>query len=39
MEFDRLTVIPKASTVSDTTYLDEEEANATTDGQILSHLV
>jgi hypothetical protein len=39
MEFYRLTVIPKASTVSDTTYLDEEEANATADGQLLPHLV
>ena len=39
MEFDRLTVITKASTVLDTPYLDEEEANATADGQLLSHLV
>jgi hypothetical protein len=39
MEFDRLTVIPKASTVLDSTYLDEEEAIATSDGQLLSHLV
>jgi hypothetical protein len=39
MEFDRLTVIPKVSTVLDTTYQDDEEANARTDGQLLSHLV
>ena len=39
MEFDRLTVIPKASTVLTATYEDEEEANATSDGQLLSHLV
>ena len=39
MEFDRPAVIPNASTMSDTTYLDEEEANATADGQLLSHLV
>jgi hypothetical protein len=39
MEFDRLTVIPKASTMLNTTYLDEEEANATADGQLLTNLV
>jgi hypothetical protein len=39
MEFDRLTVIPKALTLSDTSYLDDEEANAISDGQLLSHLV
>jgi hypothetical protein len=39
MEFDRLTVIPKASTTLDSTYLDEEEAISTSDGQLLSHLV
>ena len=39
MEYDRLTVIPKASTVLTTTYVDEEEANATSDGQLLSHLI
>ena len=39
VEFDRLTVIPKASTKSNTVYLDEEEATATSDGQLLSHLV
>jgi hypothetical protein len=39
MEFDRLTVIPKASTMLDSTYLEEEEAIATSDGQLLSHLV
>jgi hypothetical protein len=32
MEFDRLTVIPKVSTMLDSTYLDEEEAIATSDG-------
>jgi hypothetical protein len=39
MEFDRFTVIPKASTRLDSTYLDEDEAIATSDGQLLSHLV
>ena len=39
MEFDRLTVIPKHSTVLTSTYLDEEEAIATSDGQLLSHLI
>ena len=39
MEFDHLTVIPKASTMSNTTHLDDEDANSTTDGQLLSHLV
>ena len=39
MEFDRLTVIPKASAMSPATYLDEDDANATSDGQLLSHLV
>ena len=39
MEYDRLTVIPKASTVLTATYMDEEEANATSDGQLLSHLI
>jgi hypothetical protein len=39
MEFDRVTVIPKASTRLDSTYLDEDEAIATSDGQLLSHLV
>ena len=39
MEFDRLTVIPKVSNGLSCTYLDEEEANATTDGQLLSHLI
>ena len=39
MEFDRLTVIPKASTMFEPTYEDEEEANATSDGQLLSHLI
>ena len=39
MEFDRLTVIPKVSTGLTATYIDEEEANATSDGQLLSHLI
>jgi hypothetical protein len=39
MEFDRLMVIPKVSTVLDSTYVDEEEAIATSDGQLLSNLV
>jgi hypothetical protein len=39
MEFERLMVITKASTVLDTTYLDEEEANATGDGHLISYLV
>ena len=39
MEFDRLTVIPKASTVLTATYLDDEEAIAKSDGQLLSHLI
>jgi hypothetical protein len=39
MEFDRTTVIAKASTVLDSTYLDEEEAIATSDCRLLSHLV
>jgi hypothetical protein len=39
MEYDRLTVDPKLQNVVDDTDLDEEEANATLDGQILSSLV
>ena len=39
MEFNRLMVIPKDSTMLDSTYLDEEEAISTSDGQLLSHLV
>jgi hypothetical protein len=39
MEFERLMVITKASTVLDTTYLDEQEANATGDGHLISYLV
>jgi hypothetical protein len=39
MEFDRLTVIPKASTMLNTTYLDEEDVNATEDCKLLHHLV
>ena len=39
MEYDRLTVIPKAGTVSTTTYLDDDEANAIADGQLYSHLI
>jgi hypothetical protein len=36
VEIDRLTVIPKVSTLSHTTYLDDEEAIAISDGQLLS---
>jgi hypothetical protein len=36
MEVDRLTVIPKDSAFSCTTYDDDEEAIATSDGQLLS---
>jgi hypothetical protein len=39
MEVDRLTVTPKVSTFSNTTYVDNEEAIATTDGQLLSQLI
>ena len=39
MEFDRLTVIPNVSTELESTYLDEEDANATSDGQLLPYLV
>ena len=39
MEFDRLTVIPKVSTKLSATYVDEEEAIVTSDGQLLSHLI
>ena len=39
MEYDRLTVIPKAGSVSTATYLDDDEANATADGQLYSHLI
>jgi hypothetical protein len=39
MEVDRLTVIPKGSASSHTTYVDEEEAIATSDGQLLSQLI
>jgi hypothetical protein len=39
VEFNRLTVILKASTILGTTYLDDEEANVITNGQLLSHLI
>jgi hypothetical protein len=39
MEYDRLTVDPKLQNVVDDTDLDEEEVNATLDGQLLSSLV
>ena len=39
MEYDRLKVYPCANSRSVTTPLDDEEANATIDGQLLSHLV
>jgi hypothetical protein len=39
MEFERLTVISKVSTLSHTTYLDDEEVISTIDYQLLSHLI
>ena len=39
MEYDRLKVYPGASSRSVITPIEEEEANATIDGQLLSHLV
>jgi hypothetical protein len=39
MEYDRFTVAPKVSTVSESSLLDDEEAHATMDGQLLSSLV
>ena len=39
MEFDRLTVIPKVSSGLTSTYVDEEEAIATSDGQLFTHLI
>ena len=39
VEYDRLKVYPCASSRSVTTPLDDEDANATIDGQLLSHLV
>jgi hypothetical protein len=39
MEFDRLAIVPKASTMLESTYLDEDEEIAISDGQVLSHLV
>jgi hypothetical protein len=39
MEVDRLTVTPKVSTFSNTTYIDDEEDFDTTDGQLLSQLI
>jgi hypothetical protein len=39
MEYDRLTVDPKLRDIADITELDEEEAIATLDGQLLSSLV
>jgi hypothetical protein len=39
MEYDRLNVIPKVSYVSESSLLDEEEANDTVDGQLLCSLV
>jgi hypothetical protein len=38
MEYDRSNVIPKVSNVSESSLLDEEEVNDTTDGQLLSSL-
>jgi hypothetical protein len=39
MEVDRLTVTPKVSAFSSTTYFDDEEATDSTDGQLLSQLI
>ena len=39
MEYDRLKVYPDASSRSVTTPLEDDEANAIIDGQLLSHLV
>jgi hypothetical protein len=39
MEFTRITVVPMNQNVVDNTELDEEEANATMDGQLISSLV
>jgi hypothetical protein len=39
MEFDRLKVVPNTSAFSEYSHLDEEEANATSDGQLLTHLI
>jgi hypothetical protein len=39
MEYDRLTVCPKLQNIVENTELDEEEAIATMDGQLLSSLV
>jgi hypothetical protein len=39
LEYDRIKVIPKALTVSEPFLLDEEEPDATFDGQLLSSLV
>jgi hypothetical protein len=38
MEYDRLAVAPKVSNMSNTSLLDDEEANATMDGQLLSQV-
>jgi hypothetical protein len=39
MEVDRLMVTPKVSAFSNTTYIDDEEATDSTDGQLLSQLI
>jgi hypothetical protein len=39
MEVDRLTVTPKVSTFSNTTYVDDEETSDSFDGQLLSQLI
>jgi hypothetical protein len=39
MEVDRLTITPKVSTFSNTTYVDDEEASDSFDGQLLSQLI
>ena len=39
MEVDRLTVIPKASTVLTATYSDDEDESTSSDGHLISHLI
>ena len=39
LEYDRLKVTPRVSSKSYTSHTDEEELHATSDGQLLSHLV
>jgi hypothetical protein len=39
IDFDRLTVIPKVSALTHTSYIDDVEAIVTTDDQLLSQLI